>query len=84
MADKECIPKSAGPGAATGFARKNGVTVDDLTTESTPRGEYYALHRAIAGRETSEILAEALPALIARIPWPVSYTHLTLPARDPV
>lgn len=63
-------PKSAGPGAAMGFAKKNGVTVDALATEVNPRGEYYALRRAIAGRDTSDILAEALPALIAKIPWP--------------
>lgn len=63
-------PKSAGEGAATGFARKNGVGVEQLLTESTPKGEYFALRRAIAGRETREILGAALPQLIAKIPWP--------------
>lgn len=63
-------PKSAGLGAAMGFAKKNGVSVDDLATEVTPRGEYYALRRAIAGRATSDILAGALPTLMTKIPWP--------------
>jgi glycyl-tRNA synthetase beta chain len=57
-------------GAATGFARKMGLEVEQLRREATPRGEYIAAVRKIAGRETSAILVEALPALITRIPWP--------------
>jgi glycyl-tRNA synthetase beta chain len=63
-------PKAAGEGAANGFARKNGVSLDQLAIESTPKGEYYALRRSVAGRETRDILAAALPALITKIPWP--------------
>ena len=63
-------PKSAGEGAAAGFARKNGVSPDQLLTEVTPKGEYFAIRRSIQGRDTRDILAEALPALIAKIPWP--------------
>lgn len=63
-------PKSAGAGAATGFAKKNGVAVEDLGTETTAKGEYFALRRTVAGKETRELLSAALPALIARIPWP--------------
>ena len=63
-------PKSAGPGAAMGFAKKNGVAVEDLGTETTAKGEYFALRRTVTGKETRELLASALPALIARIPWP--------------
>lgn len=74
QADREELvmgpPKGAGQGAAMGFARKNGVAVEALLTEVTPKGEYFALRRQIAGRELRDILAEALPALIARIPWP--------------
>ena len=63
-------PKSAGEGAATGFARKNGVTPNELLTEVTPKGEYFAIRRSIEGRATRDLLAEALPALITKIPWP--------------
>lgn len=63
-------PKSAGEGAAMGFARKNGVTPGELLTEVTPKGEYFALRRKVEGRETRDLLAAALPALIAKIPWP--------------
>lgn len=63
-------PKAAGEGAAQGFARKNGVTVAELRVEITPKGEYFALQKRIEGRPVMEILAEILPALIGRIPWP--------------
>lgn len=74
QADREELvmgpPKAAGQGAAMGFAKKNAVAVEALLTEVTPKGEYFALRRQIAGRELRDILAEALPALIAKIPWP--------------
>ena len=63
-------PKAAGEGAASGFARKQGVDVAALLVESTPKGEYFAVRKSILGRETSAILAEALPGIIAKIPWP--------------
>ncbi len=63
-------PKSAGPGAAQGFAKRNNVAVDALAVETTPKGEYFALHRTVIGRDTRELLAEALPAIIAKLPWP--------------
>ncbi|MCX7602479.1 MAG: glycine--tRNA ligase subunit beta [Bryobacteraceae bacterium] len=63
-------PKSAGEGAAQGFARKNGVTVAELSVEITPKGEYFALRKKIEGRAVREILAEILPEVIRRIPWP--------------
>jgi len=63
-------PKAAGEGAAQGFARKNGVTLAELRVEITPKGEYFALQKRIEGRPVIEILAEILPAVIGRIPWP--------------
>lgn len=63
-------PKAAGEGAAQGFARKNGVTVAELRVEITPKGEYFALLKRVEGRAVIEILAEILPAVIGRIPWP--------------
>ena len=63
-------PKSAGPGAASGFARKMGTTVDQLLTTATERGDYYLFKKRVEGRRTAEILAESLPALIIGIPWP--------------
>ncbi|MGA3028574.1 MAG: glycine--tRNA ligase subunit beta [Bryobacteraceae bacterium] len=63
-------PKSAGEGAARGFAKKTGATVDQLRTEVTPKGEYWKFIRAVPGRNTADLLSEALPGLILGIPWP--------------
>ncbi len=63
-------PKAAGEGAAQGFARKNNCAVAELLTETTAKGEYFAIRRKIEGKAAGEILAGLLPALIAKIPWP--------------
>lgn len=69
-------PKSAAykdgkpTGAALGFAKKMGVEPDALLLETTPKGEYLAVRRKVEGRDARTLLAEALPGLITRIPWP--------------
>lgn len=63
-------PKSAGEGAAMGFARKMGVTPDQLETVTTDKGEYFCFKRKLTGKATGEILAADLPQLILGIPWP--------------
>src|SRR6185295_10618947 len=63
-------PKSVGAGAASGFAKKMGTTVDQLGTETTAKGEYFSYKKAIKGQATSAILARELPNLILKIQWP--------------
>ena len=58
--------KSAPAQAVEGFARKQGVKPEDLTVETTPKGEYYSFIRKVPGRPTKDILAEALPGIILR------------------
>ncbi len=65
-------PKSGGAGAAQGFAKKMGVTVDDLSTTTTPKGEYFVYRRHNAGRPTMDLLAESIPRLILGLQWPKS------------
>jgi glycyl-tRNA synthetase beta chain len=62
--------KSAPAQAVAGFARKQGVKPEDLTVESTPKGEYYSFTRKVAGRQIKDILAEALPGMILQIYFP--------------
>lgn len=57
-------------GAATGFAKKNGVDVSALMVEKTSKGEYVAVRKKLAGVEASRILAEQLPQLILKIYFP--------------
>jgi glycyl-tRNA synthetase beta chain len=58
--------------AARGFAEKQGISLEDLGTIQTPKGEYVYVQRRVPGRATRGLLAEHLPALIAEIPWPKS------------
>jgi glycyl-tRNA synthetase beta chain len=62
--------KSAPAQAVAGFAGKHAVRPEDLTFESTPRGEYYVLIRKVKGRHTKDILADSLPAMILGIHFP--------------
>lgn len=63
-------PKSAGVGAANGFARKMGTTVDALGTETNAKGEYFSFRKKVAGKPSTDIFSEALPGLILKIQWP--------------
>ncbi|MDP6418058.1 MAG: glycine--tRNA ligase subunit beta [Candidatus Krumholzibacteria bacterium] len=56
--------------AAEGFARGQGVSLEDLLRVETPKGEYLALHRKVPGRAAGELLAESLPALIPALRFP--------------
>ena len=62
--------KSAPAQAVAGFARKQGVTPDHLTLETTPKGEYFSFTRKMPGRRIKDILAEALPGVILGIYFP--------------
>jgi glycyl-tRNA synthetase beta chain len=62
-------PKSAGQGAAVGFAKKMGVAVEELTTDMTPKGEYLVARKNIPGKPTIQILGQ-LPEAVLRIQWP--------------
>jgi glycyl-tRNA synthetase beta chain len=63
-------PKSAGAGAAAGFAKKMGTTPDRLGTQTTPKGDYYVFAKRTQGQATASILARELPNLILKIHWP--------------
>jgi len=58
--------------AAFGFAKRQGVSVDELQLLETPKGEYLYIKRKMPGRLTIDILSDMLPELIANIPWPKS------------
>jgi glycyl-tRNA synthetase beta chain len=58
--------------AAFGFAKKQGLSVDELQILKTPKGEYLYIKRMVPGRPTREILSEILPGLIGKITWPKS------------
>ncbi|MCW9049834.1 MAG: glycine--tRNA ligase subunit beta [Deltaproteobacteria bacterium] len=55
--------------AAEGFARTNGVSVSDLKTIKTDKGEYLFLSKVIEGGESVQQLPEILPRVIGKIPF---------------
>ena len=63
-------PKNAPQAAVAGFARKQGLAVEDLEVRSTARGECYGYVKKVAGRRTIDILAGALPGIILGIAFP--------------
>jgi glycyl-tRNA synthetase len=53
--------------AAQGFARKQGVRVDELTVQETESGEYVVATRREEGQLTTQVLTTLLPDLIASL-----------------
>ncbi len=62
--------KSAPPKAVEGFARKQGIQPEDMTVESTGKGEYYVYLKKVPGRLIKDILAEVLPGIILGLYFP--------------
>jgi len=56
--------------AAEGFAKKAGVAVDQLETESTDKGEYLAATVVHAGKGTAEILGVLVPSVLGAMRFP--------------
>lgn len=54
--------------ALAGFLRKHGAAKEDLREE----GEFWVLDRNVPGVEAAALVAEALPGLLRRFPWPKS------------
>jgi glycyl-tRNA synthetase beta chain len=58
--------------AAIGFAKKNGVEVEALQIQGTPKGEYLMVRVEQKGRQTEELLAELLPEVVTGLNFPKS------------
>jgi glycyl-tRNA synthetase beta chain len=66
-------PKIDAPQTALdGFLKKTGLTKDQLKIEKTPKGDVYMALIERAGRETPHVLAEIIPEVMAKFPWPKS------------
>src|SRR5271165_5644439 len=62
-------PRASAPEQAiAGFLRKHGASRDDLRIE----GDFYVLDRASPAVPAAALLAQALPPLLRRFPWPKS------------
>jgi glycyl-tRNA synthetase beta chain len=66
--DKEGNPTKA----AMGFAKSQGVKVDELSQVETKKGPRLGYAKHIPGRPAMDILKEMLPKLIGQLPFPKS------------
>ena len=67
--------------AAIGFARGQGLEVDDLRLVETDKGEYLFAEKEETGRPTAELLAEILPRLVKDLPFKKSMRWKDLDVR---
>src|ERR1700744_4657355 len=58
--------------AIEGFLRGAGVTLDQCQKQDDGKGEFYVAVIEREGRETAAVLAEILPEVMAKLPWPKS------------
>jgi glycyl-tRNA synthetase beta chain len=56
--------------AAEGFARGQGVAVETLERRATPKGEYVVARKLVAGRPTTEVLSQVIPAVLSKMTFP--------------
>jgi len=62
-------PRASAPEAAlSGFLRKHGATRDQVAQE----GDYWVLTKASPAVEAATLVADAMPPLLRRFPWPKS------------
>ncbi len=64
--------------AALGFARGQGIPVEELQVVKTEKGEYVCARKEEKGSETFQLLPSILPRLIASIPFPKSMRWMDL------
>ncbi|UCE43171.1 MAG: glycine--tRNA ligase subunit beta [Candidatus Aminicenantes bacterium] len=56
--------------AATGFAKSQGVKVDDLEIVKTEKGDYVGINKIEEGKPTQVILEQILPTIIGTLSFP--------------
>jgi len=64
--------------AALGFAKGQGIPVEDLKIAKTEKGEYVCARKQEKGEETSKLLPAILTRFIAAIPFPKSMRWMDL------
>jgi glycyl-tRNA synthetase beta chain len=67
-------PRTSAPAKALeGFVKAAGLTsIDEAQVVKDPKGDYYLAKSEKPGRAASDIIAEAVPEIIRKFPWPKS------------
>jgi len=56
--------------AAQGFAKSQGVEVEQLTIKETPKGQYLAVVKHERGQSAKQVLASSLPGYLGKLNFP--------------
>ena len=82
IAYKDGVPTKA----AEGFARSQGVDVNDLVVKTVDNTQYVFAEKFAKGMETKAVLAEIMPDLITSISYPknMRWSHYELKAARPL
>ncbi|QIG49247.1 glycine--tRNA ligase subunit beta [Nordella sp. HKS 07] len=58
--------------AIQGFLKSTGLTLADLTVQDDKKGKFYIATLSKPGRATADVIAEIVPDVIRKFPWPKS------------
>lgn len=58
--------------AIQGFLKSTGLALADLTVQDDKKGKFYIATLSKPGRATSDVIAEIVPDVIRKFPWPKS------------
>jgi len=70
--ERVAFPDGEPGGAAFGFAKKTGLSLDafELTDKGDGKGRYMKAVRTVKGRAVADIIAEAMPSILRKLPSP--------------
>src|SRR5262245_12220178 len=58
--------------AIQGFLKSTGLELSDLTVQDDKKGKFYIAQMSKPGRATPDVIAEIVPDVIRKFPWPKS------------
>jgi len=71
--DEKKGPRVNAPAKAIeGFLRSAGVTLEDCEQRDDGKGPFYVAVIDLKGRATADVIAEFLPEVLGKLPWPKS------------
>ena len=73
MREERKGPRTDAPKPAIdGFLKSTGLKLDQLTVQDDKKGKFYIATIRKSGRATTDVVAELLPDVIRKFPWPKS------------
>ena len=73
MREERKGPRTDAPKPAIdGFLKSTGLKLDELTVQDDKKGKFYIATIKKPGRATTDVVAELLPDIIRKFPWPKS------------